>query len=107
MPDFSRYIMYIPSVLIVLPCLACFALCAFRYYQLDPENRLTDRHFVTSFTALLTIVVYLIARIGWPDVWLLPVGFLLLALGLLGYAVWLFRRKPPAPEKPAQTLRMG
>jgi hypothetical protein len=97
--------MNIPSFVIILPCLACFLLCALRYYQADPVNRLTDRRFVTGCAAVLTIIIYLLARIAWPDGDMLPMAFLLLALGLLCYAVRLFRGPlhPPEAASPAPT----
>ena len=99
--------MYIPSFVIVLPCLASFGLCGLRYYQADPDNRLTDRRFVAGSTAVATIFVFLVARVFWPGVDLLPVGFLLFALCLLGYAVRMFRQPLFPPEEPVQTPTPG
>lgn len=99
MPDFDGHRMSIPSFVIILPCLAGFLLCILRYYQADPVNRLTDRQFVTGSAAVATILGYLVSGIVWPDAGMLPAGFLVLALGLLGYAVRLFRQPlhPPTP----------
>ena len=99
--------MYIPGFVVVLPCLASFLLSGFCYYELDPVNRLTDRHFVTGCAAVLAIIVFVLARILWPEMALLPAGFLLLALGLFGYAIRLLRQFLYPPAKPVQTLPTG
>ena len=99
--------MYIPSFVVVLPCLASFLMSGFCYYELDPVNRLTDRHFVTGCAAVLAIIVFVLARGFFPEIALLPAGFLLLALALLGYSVRLLRQFLSPPAKPVQTLPTG
>ena len=99
--------MHIPNFLIILPCLASFGLCGLRYYQADPERRLTDHRFVAGSAAILTIFVFLMARVFWPRVDSLPAGFLLFALCLLGYAVWMFRQPLYPPAEPVPTPITG
>ena len=96
--------MFVPSFIIVLPCIASFLLSGSCYYLLDPPNRVLERHFIVSAASILTIVVFVLARQLWPQVVLLPVGFLPVALGLLGYSAWLFRRMR---NPPTQTLPTG
>jgi hypothetical protein len=95
--------MFIPSFVIVLPCLASFLLSGACYYQIDPVKRVMERHFLACLGSILTIFVFVMARQLWPQFSLLPIGFLLFALGLLGYSTWLFRRM----RNPAQTLPTG
>jgi predicted PurR-regulated permease PerM len=92
--------MFVPSFVIVLPCIASFLLSGACYYLLDPPNRVLERHFLASSGSILTMIVYVMARQLWPQFGLLPVVFLLLALALLGYSTWLFRRmRNPSVEK--------
>ncbi len=99
--------MYIPNVLVILPCLVSFGLCALRYYQANPDNRLTDRRFVVSSGAVATIFAFLLSRVIWPAEHWLPAAFLLLALCLLGIAVWLYRQPLHPPVIPVQTATRG
>ena len=99
--------MFVPSFLVVLPCLACFLLCGVRYYQANPERRLTDHRFVVSAAAVATVFAFLLARIVWPHLGLLPAGFLLLALGWLGCGVWIFRQPLQPAKAPVPTQITG
>ena len=99
--------MYIPSFLIVLPCLASFLLAAIRYYEANPDNRLTDRRFVMAAGSIATMLAFLLSRAFWrAEAWL-PVAFLLFALCLLGLAIRMFRQPLHPLAAPAQTPTAG
>jgi hypothetical protein len=93
--------MYVPSFLVVLPCLAAFVLSAQRYYVANPENRITDRRFLLSVLAVATIFAFMLARVFWPNEARVSEAFLLFALSLLGVAIWMFRQPLHPPAKPA------
>ena len=95
--------MYIPIFLIVLPCLASFLLAAIRYYEANPDNRLTDRRFVMAAGSVATMFTFLLSRAFWPSEAWLPVAFLLFALCLLGLAIRMFRQPLHPLAAPAQT----
>ncbi len=99
--------MYIPSFLIILPCLVSFVLSGARYYEANPDNRLTDRRFVMAAGAVATIFAFLMSRIVWPAEAWLPVAFLLFALCLLGFAIRMFRQPLHPPAMPVQTPTRG
>lgn len=99
--------MYIPSFLIILPCLASFGLSGVRYYEANPDDRLTDRRFVLAAGSVATMFAFLMSRIIWPAEYWLPAAFLLFALCLLGRAVWMFRQPLHPPAIPVQTPTTG
>ena len=99
--------MHIPSFRIILPCLVSFGLAGFRYYEANPDDRLTDRRFVLAAGSIAAIFAFLMSRVIWPDETWIPVGFLLVALCLLGLAVRMFRQPLHPPEEPAQRPTTG
>jgi hypothetical protein len=45
--------MVISNYLIIPPAIVAFVLFMWNYYRIDPENRLTDKHFVLAFVCFL------------------------------------------------------
>lgn len=99
--------MHIPNFLIALPCLFAFLLSLIRYYQADPLNRFTDRRFLTACAAIVTLIANVATRARWPGEPRFAPAFLLLALCLLGYAVWLLRAPLHPPKAAAPATKSG
>jgi peptidoglycan/LPS O-acetylase OafA/YrhL len=93
----------IPSALIYVILLASFVAYAFSYYVLDPDRRLTDRHFlgmVVSVGLMIFYIVYDRMSADDPDAtasWIVFAVTLLLAAGAVYVNV-----RPQVPEEDRQ-----
>ena len=87
--------MAIPSALIVLPFLASFLVCAVRYYNDDPVNRVIHPCFLVGASAvLLTIFYVVLLAVTEVTLWV-SLLFLALAFASLALGVYLLRHARP------------
>jgi hypothetical protein len=89
--------MIIPTYLIIPPAIVAMSMYLWRYYQVNPANRVTDPRFMLGCACFAMVVAQMVVIIQDYDRTIPSLVIFVGVLGLLAGAIWMYVRKP-SPE---------